>query len=65
MEDSMMFPQKIKNRTIIQSSNSISGHLSEENENNNLKRYTHPHVHESILYNSWVMEKPKCPLVDR
>ena len=48
MEDSMMFPQ-IKNRTIIQSSNSISGHLSEENENTNLKRYTHPHVMKTLF----------------
>ena len=61
----MRFPQKIRNRTIIQFSNSISGHLSEENDNTKLKRYTHPHVHENIICNSQIMEKPNCPLVDR
>ena len=38
MENSMEIPQKIKNRTIIWSSNSTSGYLSEENENVNLKK---------------------------
>ena len=49
-------PQKIKNRTAIQSSNSTSGYLSEENENTNLKRYRHCCVHCSIVYNSQDME---------
>ena len=37
----MQFPQKIKNRATIESSNFIPGYLSKENENSNLKRYTH------------------------
>lgn len=40
---------KIKNRTTIWSSDSTSGYLSEENKNNNLKRYVH---HCNILYSS-------------
>jgi len=27
-----------------------SGYLSKENENNNSKRYMHPHVHCNIIY---------------
>ena len=50
----MEIPPEIKNRTTIQSSNSTSGYLSEENENIHLKRYMHPHVHCNIIYNSQV-----------
>ena len=56
MENSMEFPQKVKNRTIIQSSNSTTGHLSEKNENTNSKRYRHPYVHCSIMHNSQSMK---------
>ena len=56
MENSMEVPQKIKNRTTIWSSNSTSEYLSEENENTNLKRYVHSHVHCSIIYNRQDME---------
>ena len=34
------------------SSNSTPGYISRENENTNLKRYMHPNVHSSIIYNS-------------
>ena len=37
-------------------SNFTSGYLSEENENTNLKRYTHPYIHCSIIYNRQNME---------
>ena len=45
MENSMVDPQKIKNKTTIKkttiwSSNSTSGYLSKENENGMLKRCT-------------------------
>ena len=52
MENNLEVPQKIKNRTIIQSSHSNSGSLYKENEDTNLKRYMHPYVHYSIIYNS-------------
>ena len=44
--------QKIKNRTTIQYSNSTPGYLYKENENTSSKRYMHPYVHSSIIYNS-------------
>ena len=56
MENSMEVPQKIKNRTTIQLSNSTSGYFSEENKNTNSKRYMHPRVHCSIISNSQDME---------
>ena len=56
MENSMEVPQKIKNRTTIQSSNSTSGYLSEENKNTNSKRYMHPYAHCSTNYNNQDME---------
>ena len=37
-------PQKIKNRTTIQFSNSTSGYFSEEEKNANSKRYMHPYI---------------------
>ena len=48
----MEAPQKIKNRTTIKSSSSISGCLPEENKSINSKRYIHPYVRFSIIYNS-------------
>ena len=48
--------KKIKNKAIVLSSYSTSGYLSKEYENTNLKRYIHPYVHLSIIYNSQDME---------
>ena len=42
-ENSMEVLSKIKCRTITRSSDPIPGHIFEEN--HNLKRYMHPHVH--------------------
>ena len=56
MKNSMDVPQKIKNRTTIKSSNSISGFLPEENKSINSKRYIHPYVHFIIIYNSQDIE---------
>ena len=56
MENNMEVPQKIKNRTTVRSGNSTPGYLSEENENTNSKRYMHPCVHCSIIYNSQDMD---------
>ena len=48
MENSMEVFSKTKNRTdVIQQS-----HYLEKNETTNLKRYTHPNIHSSIIYNS-------------
>ena len=47
----MYLSQKTKNRTTIWLSNHISGYLSEENENTNLRRYLHTYIHYSIICN--------------
>ena len=57
--NSMEIHKKIKNRTTIWSSNSTWFQfwgLSEENEDTNLKRYMHLHIHCSIVYNNQDME---------
>ena len=56
MEIFIEIPQKIKNRTTAWPSNSTSGYLSEGKQNTNLKRYMHPYVHCSIVYNNQDME---------
>ena len=53
---SIEVPQKIKNRTTMQTSNCTSGYLSGEIQNTNSKRYMHPYVHYSIIYNNQAME---------
>ena len=53
---------KTKNRATIWSSNPIPGHISGENHNS--KRYMHPKVHSSTIYNSQDMEQLKCPSTD-
>ena len=52
MEESIEVPQKTKHKTTIRSSNSTPGHTSGEDENSNLKRYTHPSVHSRTIHNS-------------
>ena len=49
VENSTEVPQKTKNRTTIWSSNSTPRYISGENENTNLKRYIHPHVHTALF----------------
>ena len=56
MESSMEIPQKIKNRTTIQSSNSIPWYLPKENEDTNSERCMHPNVHSRFIYNSQDIE---------
>ena len=56
VENSMKFPQKIKNRTAFWPSDPTSGNISEETQNTNCKEYMHPYVHCSIIYNSQDLE---------
>ena len=56
MENSMEVPQKIKNGTALWPSDSTSGGWSEETQNTNSKKYMHPFVHSSVVYNSQAME---------
>ena len=62
MENSMEISQKIKNRNAIWSSYSTSGYLSKEHEITNSKRYLHPYVHHSIIYNSQDLEATQVPI---
>ena len=50
MENSMKVPLKTKNRVTILTCNPTPGHITREN--SNLKRYMHPNVHSSTIYNS-------------
>ena len=45
-------------------SNSTSWNISEETWNTNLKEYTHPYVHCSVVYNCQILKHFKCPSVD-
>ena len=54
MENSMEVPQKTENRITIWPNNPTPGH--ELRENHNSKRYMHPNVHYSTIYNSQDME---------
>ena len=57
MENKMEVAQEPKHRTIIWSSDSASGHIYEKkNENTNLKRFMHPNIYSSIIYNSQDMK---------
>ena len=62
MENSMEIPLKTKNIATICSSNLTPGHIS--GGNHNLKRYMHPNVHRTTIYNSQDMKQPQCPLAD-
>ena len=56
MGNNMEGPQKIKNRITTRSNSFTPEYLSQENENPNLKRYTHPNVLCSIIHGSQDME---------
>ena len=56
LENSMKGPQKVKNRTTLQSSNCTSGYLPPKYKNTNSKGYMHPYVYCSIIYNTQIME---------
>ena len=62
MENTVEFPQKIKNRTALWPRNSSSGYISEETQNTNLKEYMHLYVHCSVIYNSQAMEAAQVPI---
>ena len=56
LENSMDVPQKIENRTTLQSSNCTAGYLPKEYKSTNSKGHVHPDVHSSIIHNSKIME---------
>jgi len=64
LENSMDVPQKVKNRTTLQSSNQTAGHLPREYKNTNSKGYMHPYVYSSNVHNRQTMERARCPLTN-
>ena len=64
VENSMEFPQKIKNGTAFWPRDLTSGTLSEESQNTNSKEYMHPYVHYSVIYNSQDLEAAQASPVD-
>ena len=63
VEDSMEVPQKISNRTTLQSRNYITGYLPKEYKNTNLKGCMRPYVYCSIIHNSQTVEAAQ-PSID-
>ena len=59
MENSMVVPQKIKNRATIWPSNPSSGYLPKKLDNIYSQRYKHPYVHCSIIHDGQDMETTK------
>ena len=56
------FLKETKNRATIQSSNPAPEHISRKDENSSSKRYMHPNVHCSTIYNSQVMKTTQVPI---
>ena len=56
VENSMEFPQKIKNGTAFWPSNSTAGTIPSESWNTNSKEFMHPYGHSSTIYNILVLE---------
>ena len=56
--------KKIKYRATIWSSSLTPEHIIEKDENSNSKRYMHPNVYSSSIYNSKTWAQPKCPSMD-
>ena len=52
----MEFPQKVKNRTTLLSTNHTIGYLPKEYKKANSKGYMDPYVYCNIIYNSQIME---------
>lgn len=42
----------------------MSGYLSGENENTNLKRFLYPYVHAALFTTAKIYKQPKCPPID-
>ena len=64
VESSMEIPQKIKNGTASGPTKSISGNISKETQNTNLKEYIHPVFITALFIIAKICKQPKCPAVD-
>ena len=56
LENSIQFPQKVKDETTLRPSNCTSRYLPKEYKNTNTKGYMYPNVYTSSVYNSKTME---------
>ena len=56
LEDTMEVPQKVKNRTSLESNNCTTGYLPPKYKNTNSKGSMHPNIYSSIIYHSQIME---------
>ena len=56
VENSTEVPQKFKNETTLSSSNHTTENLPKQYKTIISRRYTHPYVYSSIIYNSQTME---------
>ena len=62
VENSVETPQKMTNGTALWPSGSTARCVSEEIQNTNLKEHMHPHLRDSIIYNSQDMEAAQGPI---
>ena len=58
------FLKTVKIETITWFINSSLEYTSKENKSTNSKRYMHPSVHSSTIYNFKIWKQPKCPSTD-
>ena len=64
-ENSMEFSQRTKDRISIWLSSSTLSYIYEKAKNIISKRYMHPNVHSSVIYNCQNVKQPKCASVDK
>ena len=62
MENSMKFPQKVKNRSTLQPSNCTTRYLSKGYRYAISKRHMHPHVYSSTINHSQSMERAQMSI---
>ena len=63
MENSMVDPQKFKNRLPYDSAIPLLVYI-QNNWDYDFEEMYAPHVHYSTIYNSQIRKQPKCPLTD-
>ena len=64
VENSMEFPQKLKNETAFWPRDSTAGYVSKETQNTNSEEYMQPCVHCSNIVTAKIWKQPKCPSLD-
>ena len=62
LENNLEVPQKVKNRTTLQSSNCTIQYLSKGYKSMDLKGYMHPNVYTSITNNNQIMERAQMSI---